>query len=34
MRRKGEERTALRFTIRRDGSIGNINRLAKKLVDF
>jgi hypothetical protein len=34
MRRKGEERTALRFTIRRDGSVGRINRLEKKLVQF
>ena len=34
MRRKGEERTALRFTVQRDGSIGRINRLEKKLVEF
>jgi hypothetical protein len=34
MRRKGEERTALRFTILRDGKIGRINRLEKKLVTF
>jgi hypothetical protein len=34
MRRKGEERTALRFTVQRDGSIGRINRLEKKLVQF
>jgi hypothetical protein len=34
MRRKGEERTALRFTILRDGSVGRINRLEKKLVQF
>jgi len=34
MRRKGEERTAVRFTILRDGKIGRINRLEKKLVTF
>jgi hypothetical protein len=34
MRYKGDEQTALRFTIRRDGSIGRINRLEKKLVRF
>ncbi len=34
MKRKGEERTALRFTILRDGSVGRINRLEKKLVQF
>jgi hypothetical protein len=34
MRRKGEERTAVRFTILRDGNIGRINRLEKKLVTF
>lgn len=34
MKRKGEERTAVRFTILRDGKIGRINRLEKKLVTF
>lgn len=29
---KGEEKTAVRFTIRPDGEIGNINKLPKKLV--
>ncbi len=30
--RKGDEATALRFTMRPDGSIGNVNTLAKSLV--
>ena len=34
MRTKGEERTAVRFTVRGDGSIGDVNRLEKKLVAF
>jgi len=34
MRRKGEERTAVRFTILRSGEIGRINKLEKKLVEF
>jgi hypothetical protein len=34
MARKGEERTAVRFSILRDGSIGRISRLEKKLVTF
>ena len=32
LRRKGEEYTALRFTILRDGAVGRIHRLEKKLV--
>lgn len=30
--RKGDETTAVRFTVRSDGSIGNVNTLAKSLV--
>ena len=29
---KGVERTAVRFTVLPDGSVGNINRLPKSLV--
>ena len=32
--RKGAERTAVRFTLRSDGSVADINRLEKKLVSF
>ena len=32
LRRKGDELTALRFTILRDGEVGRVNRLEKKLV--
>jgi hypothetical protein len=31
--RKGDERTALRFTVQPDGSVGHINTLPKTLVD-
>ena len=31
--RKGDEATAVRFTVQPDGAVGNINTLAKKLVE-
>jgi len=30
--RKGDEATAVRFTVQRDGTVGQINALPKKLV--
>jgi len=32
LQRKGEETTAVRFSVQRDGSVGQINTLPKKLV--
>ena len=33
LRRKGDEATAVRFTVDRDGLVNNVNTLAKTLVE-
>ena len=34
LKRRGEEQTAVRFSVAPDGKVGNVNRLAKAIVPY